>query len=79
MTVLLILVSLLLASAGAWLLTAKRRSIWAWLLVVVSLFPLLAGQSAVKAVFTWLALLGIAGFLVTASKGLASGADDAAA
>lgn len=76
MTTVLILISLLLATSGAWLLANNRRSVAAYIVIFLSLIPLLTSQTVVKSAFTWLALLGLAGFLVTVAQGLLSGRED---
>lgn len=68
----MIFISLLAMLAGAWLLSANRRHPAAYALLAVSLLPLLATQPAIKAAFTWLALVGVAGFVVTVLIGLRS-------
>ena len=70
MTVLLVIVSFLLATEGARQLARNRRSVTAFLLAIAALLVLVASQAVVKAVFIWLALLGLAGFVVTVIQGL---------
>ena len=77
MTGALVLVSLFVATAGAWLLAGNRRSVAAYVLVFLSLVVLLVTQNVVKAAFTWLALLGLAGFMVAIAQGLLCGGEDA--
>ena len=77
MTAALVLVSMFVATAAAWMLSHNRRSVSAYALVLFSLALLLASQTVVKAAFTWLALLGLAGFIVTIARGLLSGREDA--
>ena len=77
MTATLVSVSLLFASAGAWLLANNRRSVAAYGVILLSLVVLLVSQTVVKAAFTWLALLGLAGLVVTVARGLLSGQEDA--
>ena len=77
MTATLVLVSLLFAAAGAWLLANNRRSVTAYGVILLSLVVLLVSQTLVKAAFTWLALLGLAGLVVTVARGLLSSQGDA--
>ena len=58
-------------------MAGNRRSVAAYVLVFLSLVVLLVTQNVVKAAFTWLALLGLAGFMVAIAQGLLSGGEDA--
>ena len=68
--VLPVTISLGLLLTAAILMSRNRRSMPAWVLVLLSAVPLLAMTSTAKAIFTWLAIIGIAGFAVTVYQGL---------
>ena len=72
---LFVLMSLAAATFGAWLIASSRRSISAYGLLLLSIALLFASQPAIKAVFTWLALVGIAGFAATIARGAFLGRD----
>ncbi len=55
---------------AAKLLAGNGRSAAGWALAFASAAPLVAIMNLAKAVFIWLALLGLAGFAVTLATGL---------
>ncbi|MEM7707333.1 MAG: hypothetical protein AAF358_17375 [Pseudomonadota bacterium] len=55
---------------AAKLLAGNGRSVAGWALAFASAAPLVAAMHLAKAIFIWLALLGLAGFAITLATGL---------
>ena len=69
-------IALLLGAAA--LMSRDRRSPVGWILFFLSAAPLLVSLSTAKAIFIWLAVIGIAGFAVTMYRGLRAGRESSA-